>query len=117
MGMYEIPRNVKGEGRILMIFSLKSLLWTAGGAACGYIFYLFFKMLTLGTVGLIVLGIFALIGFAIGTCKMPAIETIKMTRQTEGEYLDDVIKRAIKFKLKKNRIYVYAKEEKEDDIK
>ena len=57
------------------------------------------------------------VDFAIGTCKMPAIETIKMTRQTEGEYLDDVIKRAIKFKLKKNRIYVYAKEEKEDDIK
>lgn len=117
MGMYEIPRNVKGEGRILMIFSLKSLLWTFGGAAFGFIFYLLFKIIGLGTVGLVIVGIFALIGFAIGTLKMPAIESIKMTRQTEGEYLDEVIKRAIKFKLKKNRIYVYAKEEKEDAIK
>ena len=117
MGMYEIPRNVKGEGRILMIFSLKSLLWSAGGAAFGFIFYLLFKIVGLSTIGLIVLGIFALIGFLIGTCKMPAIETIKMTRQTEGEYLDEIIKRAIKFKFKKNRIYVYAKEEKEDDNK
>ena len=29
----------------------------------------------------------------------------------------DVIKRAIKFKMKKNKIYVYAKEEKDNDIK
>ena len=50
-----------------------------------------------------------IIGFVVGTCKMPQIDSIKISRETAGENLDDVIKRAIKFKLKKNRIYVYSK--------
>ena len=29
---YQIPRNVKGEGRILYIFSTKALIYTAVGA-------------------------------------------------------------------------------------
>lgn len=29
MGTYYIPRNVKGEGRILFIFSGKSMIYTA----------------------------------------------------------------------------------------
>ena len=31
MGTYNIPRNVKGEGRILFIFSTKALISTAVG--------------------------------------------------------------------------------------
>ena len=30
---YQIPRNVKGEGRILFIFSTKALITTGMGAA------------------------------------------------------------------------------------
>lgn len=30
---YQIPRNVKGEGRILFIFSTKALIYTGVGAA------------------------------------------------------------------------------------
>ena len=48
---------------------------------------------------------------------MPQIDSIKISRETAGENLDDIIKRAIKFKLKKNRIYVYAKEEKDNGVK
>ncbi len=33
MGTYNIPRNVKGEGRILFIFSGKSLIYTMIGGA------------------------------------------------------------------------------------
>lgn len=117
MGMYEIPRNVKGEGRILMIFSLKSLLYSLGGVGIGLIFYLILKAVNLGIIGLIIAGILALIGFVAGTCKMPEIESIKFTKYTAGENIDEIIKRAIKFKLKKNRIYVYAKEETEDGDK
>lgn len=29
---YQIPRNVKGEGRILYIFSTKALIYTGAGA-------------------------------------------------------------------------------------
>ena len=30
MGTYYIPRNLKGESRILLIFSVKGLIYTAG---------------------------------------------------------------------------------------
>ena len=38
MGTYYIPRNVKGESRILMVFSVKGLIYTAIGAAIGLLF-------------------------------------------------------------------------------
>ena len=41
MRTYEIPRNYKGEGRILFIFSTKALIYTVIGAAIGLIFYLY----------------------------------------------------------------------------
>ena len=58
--------------------------------------------------------IFALIGFLAGTFKIPRVDSIPFTRNTAGENIDEIIKRAIKFKLKKNKIYVYAKEEKDN---
>ena len=33
MGTYNIPRNLKGETRLLYIFSIKSLITTAIGAS------------------------------------------------------------------------------------
>ncbi len=100
-----------------MIFSGKSLIWTVGGAVIGFVFYSLLKMIGLSVLGIIFLALFALVGFIIGTCKMPMIDSIKICRQTAGENLDDVIRRGIKFKLKKNRIYVYAKEEINNDNK
>ena len=100
-----------------MIFSTKSLLWTAGTSAIGLLPYLIFKSIGFTKVGIALLIVFALIGFVIGTCKMPPIESFKICRQTAGENIDDIIIRGIKFKLKKNKIYVYAKEEKDNDIK
>ena len=44
---------------------------------------------------------------------MPKIPSLKFTEQTEGQNIDEVILRAIKFKQKKNKIYVYSKEETE----
>ena len=41
MGTYNLPRDVKGEGRILFIFTGKSMLYTAIGATVGFVlFYL-----------------------------------------------------------------------------
>ena len=45
MQSYEIPRNYKGEGRILYIFSTKGLIYTAAGIGIGLIFYVILKML------------------------------------------------------------------------
>ena len=100
-----------------MIFSMKSLIWTAGTSVIGFFIYLILKSISLGKIGLILLGLFAVIGFVIGTCKMPQIDSIKLCRQTAGENIDDIIIRGIKFKLKKNKIYVYAKEEKDNVVK
>ena len=115
MGTYGIPRNVKGEGRILFIFSTKALIYTAIGATIGFVFFYILKFIKLGLIGIILMGIFALLGFCIGTFKMPNNSSIGLAKKTGGENIDDVINRAIKFKINKNKIYVYTKEEKKDD--
>ena len=111
MGTYNIPRNVKGEGRILFIFSGKSLIYSVIGAVVGLPFYLIFGALKMNLVGIIIMAFFALIGFFIGTFKIPEIGAIKFTKAVGGEKIDDVIKRAIKFKQKGNKLYLYTKEE------
>ena len=111
MGTYNIPRNVKGEGRILFIFSVKSLIYSAIGAVVGLPFYLICSVLGVGLVGFIFIGIFALLGFAIGTFKIPEIGALKTTKTVGGEKIDDIIKRFVLFKRKRNRIYLYTKEE------
>ena len=77
MATHYIPRNVKGEGRLLYIFSAKSLITTGIGGGVGLIFYFIFKIIGLNTVGLILLALFALIGFGTGTIKIPNITGIK----------------------------------------
>ena len=111
LGTYNLPRNVKGEGRILFVFSTKALIWTTGGVVCGLLFYLIFKMIGLSTVGFIIMAVLGIIGFVIGTFKMPETAAFEITKKTGGENIDDVIQRAIKFKMQKNRIYVYKEEE------
>ena len=113
MGTYNLPRNVKGEGRILFIFTGKSMLYTVIGGGVGLAFAFIFSLMKMNFVGVIFIAFWALIGFIIGTFKMPDLAKFKFSQKTGGENLDDVIKRAIKFKTKGKRIYIY-KEEKRD---
>lgn len=110
MGTYNLPRNVKGEGRILFVFSSKALIYSVVGAVAGLPFYLIFNILGINFIGLIIIGLFALIGFGIGTFKMPETNAFEITKKTGGENIDDVIKRAIKFKMQKNKVYIYEEE-------
>ncbi len=112
MGTYNLPRSVKGEGRILFIFTGKSMLYTVIAGAVGLLFYFIFSLLDLTVVGIVLTVIFALIGFIIGTLKMPNIGKFKFTQKTGGENLDDIIKRAIKFKTRGKKIYIYEEEKK-----
>lgn len=107
MGTYNLPRNVKGEGRILFVFSTKALIYTVVGIGIGFIFYLIFSLVKLNIVGIIAMVILALLGFAIGTLKVPETNAFEITKKTGGENIDDVIKRAIKFKMNNKKIYVY----------
>lgn len=113
MQTYEIPRNYKGEGRILYIFSTKALIYTCVGAGIGVIFFILMKMLGYPIIGLIITLIFGVIGYAIGTLKVPESTAFEITKKTGGENLDDVILRWIKFKKNNNRIYIYKDETKE----
>lgn len=113
MGTYKIPRNTKGEGRILYIFSTKALIYTLVAALIGGLFYLIFDATGLTNIGLIIVVLFGVIGFVIGTFKVPKIGSNKFFRDISGENIDDIIKRYIRFKGKKNKIYtLYTKEEK-----
>ena len=114
MGTYNIPRNVKGEGRILFVFSTKSLITTCIGGGIGFFIYFIFNLIRLGMIGMIIMAIFALTGYAIGMFKVPESAGLEITRKTGGENIDDVIKRYIKFKKNDKKIYVYTKEEKID---
>ncbi len=111
MGTYNVPRNVKGEGRILFIFSTKALLYSGAGLLIGLPFYFIFSLMNMTVIGIIIMAIFALIGFSIATFKIPEIGAIKFTKTVGGENIDDVIKRAIKFKRRGNKLYIYTKEE------
>ena len=111
MGTYNIPRNVKGEGRILFIFSAKSLITTCVGGGLGLVIYFLFSLFSLSSIGLIIAGIFAIIGYSIGMFKVPESNGLEITRKTGGENLDDVIIRYIKFKNKDKKLYIYTKEE------
>lgn len=112
MGTYNIPRNVKGEGRILFIFSTKSLVTTCAGGVIGLVAYFIFKIIGLGFIGLIIAAICALIGYVIGMFKIPESAGLEICKKTGGENIDDVIKRYIKFKKNEKKLYVYTKEEK-----
>lgn len=110
MATHYIPRNVKGEGRFLYVFTTKSLITTAIGGGFGFLLFSIFSVVGIKMVGIILLAIFALLGFAIGTVKIPTITGIKFTKNVAGDSIDDIIVRYIKFRMNK-KIYIYTKEE------
>ena len=111
MGSYYIPRNYRGESRFLYIFTLKSLISTAIGAALGFFIYFILKMLGAGMVGIIIMAVFAVIGYAVGAFKIPTIAGLPVTKKIGGEPISEIILRYIKFK-KNRKMYVYKREEK-----
>ncbi len=111
MGTYYIPRNYRGESRILYIFTVKSLITTAVGAMIGAMFWALFKALGMNIVGIVIMAIFALLGFAVGALKIPTIVAFPITKKIGGEPIGEIILRYMKFK-KNRKMYVYTKEEK-----
>lgn len=115
MKSYYIPRNYKGEGRILYIFSTKAIIYTAVGVGIGVIFYFLFNLIGLTMIGIIIAGFLGLVGFCIATFKVPDMKNFELTKKTGGEKIDDVIKRWILFKKNNNKIYVYMNEDITED--
>ena len=115
MGSYYIPSDkLKGEGRILYIFTTKSLIYTAVGGLIGLIFYALFSLLGLKTVGIVLTAILALIGYGIGTIKFPTNGISKISKNVGGNSIDEIILNYIKFK-KNQKIYTYSVPREEPD--
>ena len=120
MQTYYIPRNLKGETRILNIFSTKSLLYTAIGIGVGLPFFFIAKAISgRPLISAIFPIVTALLGYAIGAFKFPSIRGAKWLRNLGGENIDDIIIRFFRFYFdfnllnmkKKKKIYIYTKEE------
>ena len=114
-GPYNIPRDTKGEGRILMIFSVKAFIASGIGALIALCtLFPLFSVLNFKIGGWISILLFGLIGFVITTFKIPESQNFELFKKTSGESIYDIIVRLIKFKMKKNKIYLYFTEEKEN---
>ncbi len=120
MKSYYLPREYKGEGKILYIFSTKALIYTGIGAVIGWGINMLLRMIGLNFLLPLVIG-FGFVGFAFGTFKMPESSRFEITRKVGGEKLDELILRWFKFKLKHNNIYIYKERAiekvEEEDVK
>ena len=108
MGTHLIPREVEGEGRILIIFSMKGFIGTLVGIGIGTLFYYIFNTIGASIVGWILLILFALIGFIIGQVKLPTSNSFDLLKKTGGDYVYEIIIKYFNFR-KKRKIYTYDK--------
>jgi len=106
---YFVPRSVKGESRILYIFTIKSfivtLIFGLVGAAIWYVLTLFNITVEL-IPGLIVVGLFGGIGYLLATVKIPDVPFMGPLRKAGGENIGAMVWRLITFR-KRRRIYLY----------
>lgn len=106
---YFVPRSAKGESRILYIFTIKSFAFTVSiglvGALIWYLMGSVFDGFPLAA-GLIITGAFGGVGYIIGALKIPDSKFMGPFRKAGGEYLSDIIFRAITFR-KRKKIYLY----------
>ncbi len=105
---YYVPRSVKGETRLLYIFTVKSFVTTfAVGLIGAGIWYLCSNLFGLGLIpGAIITVLFGGLGYLFGTLKIPDIPIMGKFRKAGGENLTDIAFRFLTFKRKK-KIYIY----------
>lgn len=103
---YTVPRSAKGESRILYIFTVKSMLSTIGFAIVGLIPFFIFKSIGLTALGVVILVIFALIGYGMAMLTIPDAPIMGKLRKAGGEKLGDIAWRTLTFS-KKKAIYLY----------
>lgn len=106
-GSYYVPRSVKGESRILFIFTVKSFLLTIAFGMIGVLIWMIGGQMGLPLfAGLISVVISGGIGFAIGSITIPDSPAMGPLRKAGGENLFDILMRILTFRGKK-KIYIY----------
>ena len=108
MGTHLIPREVEGEGRILIIFSAKGFVGTLIGIVIGAMFFTFFDSVGASIIGGIFLILFGLAGFIIGQVKLPKSNSFNLLKKTGGDYVYEIIVKYFNFR-QKRKIYTYDK--------
>lgn len=105
MGTHLIPRDVEGEGRILIIFTAQGLIGTLIGGGIGVILFNVLDAVGAGILGWVAVGVFGLLGFVIGQVQVPDTNAMPLFKKVGGESIWKVIIRYVKFK-KSRKIYV-----------
>ena len=105
---YSVPRSAKGESRILYIFTVKSLLVTVLFGLVGFIPYSILAAIGMKTAGIVVMCVFAALGYGIMTLKIPDSPIVGKFKKAGGEQVSDILWRTITFS-KRKKIYVYRK--------
>ncbi len=105
---YGVPRSAKGESRILYIFTVKSLIVTIITGAIGLLPYSVLSNMGMKTAGIVVVVVFAALGYGFMTLKIPDSPIMGKFRRAGGEQLSDIVIRTITFS-KRKKIYLYRK--------
>ena len=105
---YYVPRSVKGESRILIIFTLRSFVFTAVFGIVGFLIAeLISNVIPMGILAKVITAVvFGGIGYVIGAVKIPDSPIVGPFRKASGEYIYAIIWRFITFKGRK-KIYIY----------
>lgn len=107
MGTHIIPREVEGEGRILIIFTQEGFIGTLIGIGIGTLFYNVFKGFA-PVVSWVLLGVCGIIGFVIGQVKIPNSNAFDILKKTGGLYVREAIAKYFKFR-RQRKLYTYDK--------
>ena len=110
MNTYMIPREATNENRFLF-FSPKALLFSLIALVPGGIISLILNQFdndVVKAVGWIICAIFVLIGYILGTFKIPESNAFDILKKAGGEPVDVIVRRAITFNRRK-KIYIYER--------
>lgn len=115
MNTYLIPREIGDENRFLF-FTTRSLIFTGIFGGIGAAIHMFvlnpmaasMEMNELKIIGIVVAFILAAIGYCLGAFKIPELQIAPFFKNASGEYLNDIIKRVLKFR-KRRKIYIYER--------
>ena len=107
-GSYYVPRSVKGETRLLTIFTLKSFAATLAFGLVGVLFYFLLKNFIEISIfmAIIIIAIFGAIGYALASITIPDVPIMGPLRKAGGENIGAMIIRALGFR-RKRKIYIY----------
>lgn len=105
---YSVPRSVKGETRVLIIFTIKSFISTVVLLIIGFLITnIIGNAIKINLLSqIMILGVFGLIGFGLGSLKIPDNAIMGRLRTANGEEISTILFRAVLFRFKR-KIYIY----------